>query len=95
MRAFADRAPWIVALAVVAVLLTAATGFCVFDTDGNGHDGVGLDLCIGIIAATLGALLFVALGPVGSTGERLGWAATPASVAVLDPPPWRILSIAA
>lgn len=95
MRTLADRAPWIVALAVAAVLLTAATGFCVFDTDGNGHDGVGLDLCIGILAVTLGVLLFVVLGPVGSTGERLGWAATPATIAVLDPPPWRILSVSA
>jgi hypothetical protein len=95
MRTLADRAPWIVALAAVAVLLIAATGFCVFDMDGDSHDGVGLDLCIGIIAVSPGVLLFIALGPAGSTGERLGWAATPANVPVLDPPPWRILSVSA
>ena len=95
MRALADRASWVVAFAVVAVLLTAVTGFCVFDTDGDDHDGVGLDLCISIVAVTLGILLFVGPGPVGSPDERLGWAATPASIAVLDPPPWRIPSVSA
>jgi hypothetical protein len=95
MRTLADRVPWIIALAAVAVLLTAATGCCVFDTDGHGHDGVGLDLCIGIIAFSLGGLLFIALGPAGSTAEQFGWAATPATVSVLDPPPWRILSVSA
>lgn len=95
MRTLADRAPWIVALAGLVVLFTAATGFCVFDTDGDGHDGVGLHLCIGIFAVTLGVLLFIALGPVGSPGERLGWAATPVTVSILDPPPWRVLSVSA
>jgi hypothetical protein len=84
-----DRRPLVVVLALAAVLVTGATGFCVFDTDGHDHDGVGLDLCIAMLAATAGTVLAVALGVVGTTTERLGWAATPAAVSVLDPPPWR------
>jgi hypothetical protein len=95
MRTLADRAFWLVALAVVAVSLTAVSGFCVFDTDGDDHDGVGLDLCVSIIAVSLGLLVFVALGLVGRAGERPGWAATPATLAVLDPPPWRIPFVSA
>ena len=89
------RSPGIATLAVVAVLLTAAAGFCLFDTDGHDHDGVGLDLCIGLIVATLGTALFIAIGDVGPMTQQRGWAATPVSVAVPDPPPWRILSISA
>jgi hypothetical protein len=76
-------------LGVVAVVLIAAAGFCVFDTDGHDHDAVGLDLCTSIVGVSIGSLLLVGLGLAGSTSERLNWAATPVTVSVLDPPPWR------
>jgi hypothetical protein len=89
MTALASHGPLSVSLAVVAVLLTAAAGFCVFDTDSDDHDGVGLDLCTSILVVTLGTVLFVALGLVGTMTERLSWAATPVAVSIPDPPPWR------
>ena len=88
MRASASRGPLIVSLAIVAVLLTAAAGFCFFDTDGDDHDGVGLDLCTAILAVAIAVVLTAAFGVVGSTTERLRWAATPVAVSILDPPPW-------
>jgi hypothetical protein len=78
-----------VGVAVAAVVLIAAAGFCLFDTDGDDHDAVGLDLCVAILAVTLSAALFIALGVVGSTADQIGWAATPAATAIPDPPPWR------
>jgi hypothetical protein len=70
-------------------LLIAAAGFCLFDTDGDDHDAVGLDLCVAILAVPLSVALFIVLGFVGSTAEHIGWAATPAAIAIPDPPPWR------
>jgi hypothetical protein len=78
-----------VALAVVAVLLTAGAGFCLFDTDGHDHDGVGLDLCTAILAVTIGGAFLVVLGVLGSATEPHRWAATPVPVAIPHPPPWR------
>ena len=89
MRTLVSRGPLSVSLVVAAVLLVAATGFCFFDTDGNDHDGVGLDLCTAILAVTIGVVSFVALSVVGNTIERLRWAATPAAASIPDPPPWR------
>jgi hypothetical protein len=73
----------------VAVALLAVAGFCLFDTDGHHHDGIGFDLCTSILVVTIGTVLLVPLAVVGSTDGRIRWAATPAAVSVLDPPPWR------
>lgn len=89
MRTLASRRCLSVSLAVVAVLLTAAAGFCLFDTDGDHHDGVGLDLCTAIVNVSIGAVLFIALGLVGNNTDRRRWAATPVAVSIPDPPPWR------
>jgi hypothetical protein len=78
-----------VGLAVLAAVLVAGAGFCLFDTDGHDHDGVGVDLCMSIVGVTIGAAPLVALGLAGSTIERLRWAATPVAISIPDPPPWR------
>ena len=74
-------------LAVVAVLLITTAGFCIYDTDGHDHDGLGFDLCTAILAVTFGPLVVATLGAGGHTAARLGWAATPVSISILDPPP--------
>jgi hypothetical protein len=89
MRTLVSRNPSSVGLAVAAIVLIAAAGFCLFDADGNDHDGAGLDLCVAILPITLSAALFIALGVVGGTAEQISWAATPAAIAIPDPPPWR------
>lgn len=73
---------------VFAVLVTAGAGFCLFDTDGDAHDGTGLDLCTAMVAVTIGAVVFIALGIVGAPAEARAWAATPVVLPIPDPPPW-------
>lgn len=89
MRILASRRCLVVSLVIVAALLTAGAGFCLFDTDGDHHDAVGLDLCTAIVNVTIGAVLFVVLGVVGEKTDPVRWAATPVAVAIPDPPPWR------
>jgi hypothetical protein len=79
---------WTGALSIVAILLVAAAGFCLFDTDGDDHDAVGLDLCLGMIAAVFGTLSLVDLHDAGRSPVLRRWTPTPATIAVLDPPPW-------
>jgi hypothetical protein len=79
---------WMGALSIVAIVLVVATGFCLFDTDGDDHDAVGLDLCLGMIAAALGALLLVDLHDAGRSPVLRRWSPTPVTIPVLDPPPW-------
>lgn len=83
---------WIGALGVTAILLIAATGFCLFDTDVDDHHAIGLDLCLGIIAAAFGALIIVDPYDAGRSPLLRRWTSTPVTIAVLDPPPWLRLS---
>lgn len=84
---------WTGALSIVAILLVAAAGFCLFDTDGDDHGAAGLDLCLGMIAAAFGATLLVELHDAGRSPLLRRWAPTPVTIAVLDPPPWSPLSV--
>ena len=74
---------------VVAALLVVATGLCLFDTDGDDHDGgVGVDLCLSVLAAAaVGVLLTVYLREIGRSSPRPHWTATSVTVSILDPPP--------
>jgi hypothetical protein len=84
---------WMGALSIVAILLVVATGFCLFDTDGDDHGAAGLDLCLGMIAAAFGALLLVDLHDAGRSPVLRRWTPTPVTIPVLDPPPWSSLSV--
>ena len=64
----------------MAVLIALATGFCVFDAD---HDGTSdhalpLDLCLGMLVASLTVMLLVGL-------PLTGWAAPYRLLAVPAP----------
>ena len=89
MMRLTSRDPFTVGVAVFAVLVTAGAGFCLFDTDGDTHDGTGLDLCTAIVAVTIGAVVFIALGIVGAPAEAGAWVPTPVVLPIPDPPPWR------
>jgi hypothetical protein len=87
MKIRSRRRAWIGAVTVIAALLVIATGLCLFDTDGDDHDGLGVDLCLSVVTAAVGALLTVYLREVGRSSPRLRWTATPVAVSILDPPP--------
>lgn len=82
---------WMGALTVAAILLIAATGFCLFDTNGDDHGAIGFDFCLGMIATALGTLLLVGLHDAGRSPALRRWTPTPATITVLDPPPWLLL----
>jgi hypothetical protein len=84
----ADSRTLVRALSVAAILLIAAAGFCLFDSDGDDHGAVGVDLCLSIIATALGTLLIVDRYDAGRSAACPRWTATPVTIAVLDPPPW-------
>jgi hypothetical protein len=70
------------------VLLVLGAGLCLFDGDGDDHDGsLRPDLCTGMMAMALGTV-FV-LGPVvmGSLTPWLAPLAASRPLHVLDPPP--------
>jgi hypothetical protein len=83
---------WTRALGTAAILLTAAAGFCWLDTAEQDHGAASVDLCIGMIATVLGVALVVYMREVGRSAVIRRWAATPVTVAVLDPPPRSYLS---
>jgi len=87
MKMRSHRRAWTEAVTVIATLLVVATGLCLFDTDGDDHDGVGVDLCLSVVTAGVGALLMVYLRDVGRSSPRFRWTATPVAVSILDPPP--------
>jgi hypothetical protein len=89
MKTVASRSPVNASLAILAAVLIVGAGFCLFDSDGHDHAAVGLDLCTGILAVAIVTTVLVRLGVAGATPERPGWAPTPATVAIPDPPPWR------
>ncbi len=82
---------WMRALGLTAILLMAATGFCLFDTDCN-HHAIGVDLCLGMVATAFGTLILVAPDVAGRSSVLRHWTSTPVTIAVLDPPPWSRLS---
>jgi hypothetical protein len=80
------------ALSLTAILLMAATGCCLFDTDCDDHHAIGVDLCLGMVATAFGALILVAPDVAGRSSVLRRWTSTPVTIAVLDPPPWSRLS---
>ena len=88
MISLVSRRPLRVGIAVVAGLLTVGASLCLFDTDGDAHDGLGLDLCTALVPVTIAALA-VSFRLIGNTALRLAWAATPVVVSIPHPPPWR------
>jgi DMSO reductase anchor subunit len=81
---------WSRALCVAAILLVAAAGFCWFDSIQDEHGAAGVDLCLGMIA-TFGVVMVFYMNEVGRARALRRWAATPVTIAVLDPPPWSYL----
>lgn len=77
---------WMRVLSLAAIVVVAATGLCLFH--GTGHGSAGLDLCSGMIASTLGAVLRVNLHGSGRPSVIPRWTSTPATIGVPDPPPW-------
>ena len=80
---------WIRGLAMATALLALATGFCLFDQDHDGTTGhvTPPDLCLGMLAVSLGIMPLVRPLAAGwSVNEPV---ATPPTVTLLipDPPP--------
>jgi hypothetical protein len=89
----ADRFRLVRTLSLVGIVLVAATGFCLVDGASGDHGAAGLDLCLGMIATTSGALFSVNLHDAGRPPVIRRWTSTPATIGVLDPPPWTRLSV--
>ncbi len=81
---------WTLGLVILGMLLAFGAGLCLFDADA-GHDGheTGVDLCLGMIVASLGVPLLVGprlTGWVPPEGRRLAYVTAPH---LPDPPPKR------
>ena len=74
---------------VLAVLLTAALGFCVLDrhADGTGDHAMAPDLCLGMVAVSLGVVLLARLRASGRAYPDVVRSVSTLSIHVLDPPP--------
>jgi hypothetical protein len=76
------------AAAIAAVLLVLAAGLCLFDGDGDDHDGsLRPDLCTGMMAMAPGTILVIGPPVTGSLVVWLAPLAVSRPLHVLDPPP--------
>lgn len=76
------------AAAIAAVLLVLATGLCLFDGDGDDHDGsLRPDLCTGMMAMAPGTALVIGPLVLGLLTFWLAPFAVSRPLHVLDPPP--------
>ena len=76
-----------VGVVALAIVLIATAGCCVFDNHLHRGDVASHHPCTSIIVVAIASVLFTAFGVFGNTPEPFRWAATPAFVSVLDPPP--------
>ena len=81
-----NRGAMALVLAAAVVLLVTAASCCILVAEG--HNAIGLDLCIAMAFVALHVLV-VTLGLVGPDPGWRPWAATTAVVSIPDPPPWR------
>src|SRR5262245_31638392 len=86
------RGVWSEALAISGILLIAAAGLCWLDTVDDDHGIAGVHLCFGMIATAFGPAMVFYMNEFGHSPLLRRWTATPATIAVLDPPPWSSLS---
>ena len=77
---------------LVLVVLVTATGLCIFDHHGDGHDhGVVIDLCLGMLVGAVVVAPLIVLTVLGPTTAYRELAFVPVGPHVLDPPPKRFL----
>src|SRR5262245_30227274 len=86
------RGVWSEALAIGGILLIAAAGLCWLHTVDDDHGIAGVDVCLGMMGPALGAAMVFYMNEFGRSPLLRRWTATPATIAVLDPPPWSSLS---
>lgn len=83
---------WGRAALIVVLALTAAVGFCIFDGDhGRDHRAVSVDLCSGMLAATLAPGVVLALLLAGAAVLVFTPEAAGPALGVLVPPPRFVL----
>jgi hypothetical protein len=80
---------WVRGLAMATALLALATGFCLFDQDHDGTTGhvTPPDLCLGMLAVSLGIMPLVLPLAVGWAVNVAAPAPHSVTLHIPDPPP--------
>jgi hypothetical protein len=80
---------WLPGATIAVALLALATGFCLFDLDGDGAGGqvAPPDLCLGMLAVSLAVVPLARLLAAGWAVNLLVAAPCPVALHIPDPPP--------
>ena len=72
---------------LLAVVVTAGLGVCLFDGHDHGDDFMARDLCVGLFVVALPGIVFAGLVVVGVAPSWFAAGLVAVPIPVLDPPP--------